>query len=155
MLAQAAGDAQFNAALITAAASIVVAILVLVGVILRINHPAPPPAAPRNTPTALPPLAAFNGTQVEFLELVVKRHNELDAKYTKLSADFDEEKQQREKFQGAVSRYLQLLSAAWPGPGKMPAPDQGDMDILGDTLPWVRNSRRRMRDGRGTNPQPS
>lgn len=148
MLATASAADSTNTALIASAATIVVAIIGLIGATIRANRKPDTVPAPPSTPSALPQLAAFNGTQVEFLELVVKRHNELDAKYESLTKEFEKEKARTDRFQGAVSRYLQLLAQAWPGPGKMPQPDEADIDVLGETLPWARSRRRQKPQGR-------
>lgn len=124
--------------------SVLVAITVLIGVIVQARKPNAPVAPPRSD-SSLPPLSSWGGTQNEFLELVIQRHNQLDTKYTQLEERQEAEAREREKFTGAVRRYLETLAAGWPGPEKMPWPSEDDWDILEPTLPasFIRNRRRR------------
>jgi len=135
------GTGDVNVALIYASATIVAALLTLAGIMVSVLRSRPVPGKAPDGPTTLPHPSKFDGTQVEFLELVVRRHNELDAKYTTLDATFEAEKQRREKYEGAVARYMRKLYESWPGPGKMPAPDDEDSAILDESLPWSRKSK--------------
>lgn len=105
------------------------------------SRPKPPPVAevPDVTPS---PLAAFSGTQNEFMALVIEDNaairqevSGLRTEVTALRTELAEARSSHGAFERAVRRYLELLASAWAGPDPMPWPANDDLGILERTLP--------------------
>lgn len=128
-----------------AIATILAAVLAVTGVIYAASRPSKikPPVPQGGLP------AEFNGTQNEFMALVVadnrdlregqERQNKVLADQNRvideLKAMVESIKDHQDQFLFAVRRYLMKLASEWPGPEKMPWPDEEDFHILEDTLP--------------------
>lgn len=125
-------------AIIASVGTIVVAALVLTGTILSSRKPSKDKA-----PTGdVKPLAEFNGTQNEFMALVIQDNTDLRRQLGDYSGSLEELKEtvnsiktHQEGFLAAVRRYLMKLATAWAGPDPMPWPDDADFHILEETLP--------------------
>jgi len=144
-------DTQIIQTAIGAVGTVLVALTVLIGVIVQARKPEKTVQLSTGRPeTSLPPLAGWQGSLTDFLELVILRHNDLDFRHTRLEAEMEEDRRSREIFQGAVRRYLESLSVRWPGPDPMPWPHDDDFDILelNQTLPpsWVSERKSRKRE---------
>lgn len=130
-----------------AIATILAAVLAVAGVIYAARRPSKqkePPTDHRGYP-----LENFQGTQNEFMALVVQDNRSLRDGQEKLNDVLDEQnrvidelkamvesiKQHQDSFLFAVRRYLMKLASEWPGPEKMPWPDEEDFHLLEDTLP--------------------
>jgi hypothetical protein len=81
------------------------------------------------------PLSEFNGTQNEFMALVIKDNSELREQLRQVIERVDSMQRHQDGFLGAVRRYLMKLATAWVGPDPMPWPDDADYHILEETLP--------------------
>jgi hypothetical protein len=106
-----------------------------------------PPATPEQPVVAPSPLAAFSGTQNEFMALVIADNEAIRSEVAGLRSevaglrqDLEEARSSHGAFERAVRRYLELLATAWVGPEPMPWPANDDLGILERTLP--RRSRR-------------
>jgi hypothetical protein len=133
------GDVEVLKAVIGALATVAVAALGLYGVIKSAQKPSRTKPPEGNTSGAL---ENFNGTQNEFMALVVSDNKSLRDGQTELTRKVEqaleelaEVKRHSETFLGAVRRYLMKLATAWGNPGPMPWPDDNDFHILEDTLP--------------------
>lgn len=132
-------DPEVFKALIGAFATIIVAALGLYGVIRSAKKPSVTKPPEGNTG---PALEQFNGTQNEFMALVVADNRILregqeaqKAEMAILKENVESIKIHNETFFGAVRRYILKLAVAWGTPGPMPWPDDNDFHILEDTLP--------------------
>lgn len=125
-------DVEIWKAVIGAVATITVAALGLYGVIRSARKPSntKPPEGKTG-----PALETFNGTQNEFMALVVADNKDLRQQMVDLKSSVESIKQHNETFFGAVRRYILKLATAWGQPGPMPWPDDNDFHILEDTLP--------------------
>lgn len=126
-------------ALLATAGTLGVAALGLAGVIYSSRRPSRTKPPTGNTGKALD---EFNGTQNEFMSLVIADNktlretmNGLEEKVTRALDEVSSVKRHQETFLGAVRRYLMKLATAWVGPDPMPWPDEGDFHILEITLP--------------------
>jgi len=124
---------------IAAIATICVAALGLYGVIKQSQKPSSTKPPTGDTGKAL---EGFNGTQNEFMALVVADNKSMREEMGSLKAsvnraleELEEVKKHSETFLGAVRRYLMKLASAWGETGPMPWPDDNDFHILEDTLP--------------------
>jgi len=125
-------------AIIASLGTVTVAAIVLVGTFISSQKPSkskPPTGDTR-------PLAEFNGTQNEFMALVIRDNTDLREQLggqidtlDELKRTVDSIKTHQETFMGAVRRYLMKLATAWAGPTPMPWPDDADFHILEETLP--------------------
>ena len=120
-----------NAA-IAAFATLGVAGLALIGVIYQARKPSKDKPPTGDTGKAL---NEFNGTQNEFMALVIADNATLRKQMGELTSVVDQIKDHQDSFLGAVRRYLMKLATAWIGPEPMPWPDDNDFHILEDTLP--------------------
>lgn len=160
-----------NAVLATIGSIIVAGIAALAGRagIARAKAKRAAGAAAEEDPTVSPsPLAAFAGTQNEFMALVVQdsvnlraeivrldeqRRAELEAHRTSSAAELDVVRQElavvradleaarteHTNFSRAVRRYLEQLAHAWPlGGDPMPFPETSDAPLLERVLPHRR-----------------
>lgn len=118
-------------AIIASIATLGVAGLGLMGVI----HSSRKPSKDKPPTGAEQPLAQFNGTQNEFMALVIKDNSDLRAKVLVIEEKIGEIQTHNETFLGAVRRYLMKLATAWGVSGPMPWPDENDFHILEETLP--------------------
>lgn len=132
-------DPEVFKALIGALATVIVAALGLYGVIRSAKKPSATKPPEGNTG---PALEQFNGTQNEFMALVVADNRILregqeaqKAEMAILKESVESIKLHNETFFGAVRRYILKLATAWGEPGPMPWPDDNDFHILEDTLP--------------------
>lgn len=128
---------------------VIPAALTLIGVLgaawiaNRVSRSRRTPTTTTEPPTVPPsPLAAFSGTQNEFMALVIEDNAlirqevaELRDKVIGLEEQLRTERTDRSHFERAVRRYLELLASVWPGPDPMPWPANGDDLLLADTLP--------------------
>lgn len=127
------GDSEVIKALIGGVATIVVAALGLYGVIRQANKPSrTKPPVGETAPNAL---EQFNGTQNEFMALVIADNRTMREELGGLRTTVDSIKTHQETFLGAVRRYLMKLATAWGHDSPMPWPDDNDFHILEDTLP--------------------
>lgn len=131
-------DPEVIKAIIGAMATVAVAALGLYGVIRQASKPSKtkPPVGEGTGPA----LEQFNGTQNEFMALVVADNKDLRSQMGELKSAVDSIKEHQETFLGAVRRYLMKLASAWGQPGPMPWPDDNDFHILEDTLPTRRSN---------------
>jgi hypothetical protein len=79
-------------------------------------------------------LDSFNGTQNEFMALVIADNKTQRDKLLRLEATVESIKVHQDTFMGAVRRYILKLATAWTD-GPMPWPDEEDFQILEETLP--------------------
>lgn len=128
---------------------IIPATLTLIGVLgagwlaARASRSRPKPPPPPDVPNVAPsPLAAFSGTQNEFMALVIEDNTAIRQEVAGLRREVvalrDELAATRSAhgaFERAVRRYLELLASAWVGPTPMPWPAEDDLGILERTLP--------------------
>lgn len=128
-------DPEIVKALIGAMATVMVAALGLYGVIKSASKPSKTKPPEGNTG---PALEQFNGTQNEFMTLVVADNKDLRTQMSELKTSVESIKQHNETFFGAVRRYILKLATAWGQPGPMPWPDDNDFHILEDILPASR-----------------
>lgn len=119
-------------AIIAAAGTILVAYIGYLGV--RASARKPSKDKPPVGDTAKP-LQEFNGTQNEFMALVIADNADLRGQLVELKVTVESIKDHQESFLGAVRRYLMKLATAWVGPDPMPWPDDADFHILEETLP--------------------
>ena len=126
-------DSEVIKALIGAFATVAVAALGLFGVIHSARKPSrtKPPTGEGTGPA----LEQFNGTQNEFMALVVADNKDLRSQMVELKDAVNSIRTHQETFLGAVRRYLMKLAVAWGQTGPMPWPDENDFHILEDTLP--------------------
>lgn len=126
-------------AMLAALATLGVAGLGLVGVVI----------SSKKTSKDKPPVTTdghrldhFNGTQNEFMALVIADNKSQREKLEKLESTVESIKLHQDTFLGAVRRYLMKLAEAWGTvEGPMPWPDETDFHILEDTLPnWRGNT---------------
>ena len=136
-------------AVVAALATLGVAALGLIGVIYSARKPSKDKPPVGNTGKAL---QEFNGTQNEFMALVIADNGDLRRQQAEMNMKLEglndhlarqnEEiaavKRHSETFLGAVRRYLMKLATAWTGADPMPWPDEEDFHILEDTLPHKR-----------------
>lgn len=126
-------DVEVLKAVIGAIATITVAALSLYGVIRAAQRPSrTKPPVEGDTGKAL---QEFNGTQNEFMALVIADNTDLRGQLQQVKDMVEKIQEHQNQFIGAVRRYLMKLAHAWPGPGYMPPPDDEDFHILEDTLP--------------------
>lgn len=125
-------DVEITKAVVAGLATIIVAGLSLLGIMYQARKPSKtkPPVGETG-----PALETFNGTQNEFMALVVADNKDLRQQMGELKTIVTEVKEHQENFLGAVRRYLMKLASAWGQPGPMPWPDDNDFHILEDTLP--------------------
>lgn len=135
-------QAEVLKAIIAASATIATAILVFLGVVWQSKKPSKTKPPTGDTGKAL---GEFNGTQNEFMALVVADNRDLREQVNEVRSMVTELRQHQDNFLGAVRRYLMKIAAAWPGPEHMPWPDEEDFHILEDTLP---DTRRKKSEGR-------
>jgi len=143
-------DVEIVKAVIAGLATVIVAVVGVIGVIVQARKPSKDKPPVGDTGKALD---EFNGTQNEFMSLVIAdnstlrsqmkdTNDKLEKMGTQLST-FQRElldvKQRSENFLGAVRRYLMKLATAWTGTEPMPWPDEEDFHILEDTLPHKRS----------------
>lgn len=128
-------DVEVLKAVIGAVATIAVAALGLYGVIRSSKKPSS--TKPPEGSTG-PALEQFNGTQNEFMALVVADNRDLREQMVQLKTSVESIKEHNETFFGAVRRCILKLAVAWGQPGPMPWPDDNDFHILEDTLPGDR-----------------
>ena len=87
-------------------------------------------------------LDAFNGTQNEFMALVIADNKTQREELAELRTAVEAIRQHQDRFLGAVRRYLIKLASAWDASGgPMPWPDEQDFQILEATLPKWRGSK--------------
>ena len=123
-------NAEILKAVIATLGTIAVAGLGLWGVILSSRKP-----SKDKPPTSSNGLEGFNGTQNEFMALVIADNKDLRTQMGDLRGTVNDIKDHQENFLGAVRRYLMKLATAWRGPEPMPWPDDADFHILEETLP--------------------
>jgi hypothetical protein len=126
-------------AAIAAAATISTALLVYLGVVYQARKPSTTKPPVGNTGKAL---EEFNGTQNEFMALVVADNKDLRDQITEVKDMVTELKQHQDNFLSAVRRYLTKIYLAWGRTATMPWPDDEDFLILEDTLPTPRDGRK-------------
>lgn len=120
-------------ALLAAGATLGVAAIGLYGVVLSSRKPSRDKPPVGDTGKAL---ENFNGTQNEFMALVIADNRNMRTDIAELRQTQSEYKAHQEHFLEAVRRYLMKLATAWGvTPGPMPWPDDNDFHILEDTLP--------------------
>lgn len=126
-------------AVAAAVATVFTALLVFFGVVVSSRKPSTLKPPTGDTGKAL---EQFNGTQNEFMALVVADNAALragqerqEARIKELGETVESIKEHQETFLGAVRRYLMKLAQAWGLDTPMPWPDEDDFHILEDTLP--------------------
>lgn len=127
-------------AVIAALATLGVAILGVVGVVISSRKPSKdkPPAIDN----AGHKLDQFNGTQNEFMALVISDNKTQREELAELRLAVESIKKHQDTFLGAVRRYLIKLAHAWGTTDEpMPWPDDPDFQILEETLPKWRVER--------------
>lgn len=123
-------------AVLAALATLGVAALGLFGVILSSRKPSKDKPPLGGDPGHA--LNTFNGTQNEFMALVIADNRTQREELAELKQTVDSIKQHQDSFLGAVRRYLMKLATAWGLEGPMPWPDDTDYHILEETLPTWR-----------------
>lgn len=121
----------FKAA-VGALATVVVGALAFLGVWLSSKRPSSTKPPTGDTGKAL---AEFNGTQNEFMAIVLADNGNLRKDMQEVKAEIRAIKEHQDTFLGAVRRYLMKLASAWGPDSPMPWPDDPDFHILEDTLP--------------------
>lgn len=128
-------------AVVAALATVITALFVLLGVIYQTRKPSTTkPPVVGDTGKAL---EQFNGTQNEFMALVIADNKGLRTELETVKSMVTEIKTHQDNFINAVKRYLVKLAASWPGPEHMPWPDDEDFPILEDMLPPSPRRRRK------------
>jgi hypothetical protein len=129
-------DVEIVKAIVASVSTIVVAALALLGVIYQARKPSrtKPPESSSSSTTGQA-LEAFNGTQNEFMALVIADNKTMRIEMTAMKETVEGIKKHQDTFLGAVRRYLMKLASAWDNSGPMPWPDENDFHILEDTLP--------------------
>lgn len=125
---------EITKAIVAALATLGVASLGLFGVVISSRKPSKdkPPVA-GDTGKALD---SFNGTQNEFMALVIADNKTQREELHDLREAVESIKKHQDTFLGAVRRYLIKLATAWSSDnGPMPWPDDSDFQILEETLP--------------------
>ena len=126
-------DVEVLKAVIGGLATVIVAALGLYGVIRSASKPSRTKPPEGGEPGKV--LETFNGTQNEFMALVIADNKTMREKLGQLEGTVESIKNHQENFLGAVRRYLMKLATAWSQPDPMPWPDDNDFHILEDTLP--------------------
>lgn len=120
-------------AIVAAAATIIVGVLAFLGVYSQSRKPSTTkPPVNGDTGKAL---EAFNGTQNEFMAIVIADNKSLRADLTEVKNEVRGIKDNQESVLGAVRRYLLKIAMTWGLETHMPWPDDPDFHILEDTLP--------------------
>lgn len=131
--------------IVTALATVLVALIggvfAYLGTRARVD-----PAGPQPAPVVAPsPLANFSGTQNEFMALVIQDNQAIrselagvQAEVRELRTSLEAARRTHTAFELAVRRYLELLARAWAGPDPMPWPSEDDLGVLRHTLPRSR-----------------
>jgi len=127
-------------AILAAMATVTVAGLGLLGVVISSRKPSKD--KPPFIDDAGRKLDQFNGTQNEFMALVISDNKTQRQELSELRQAVESIKAHQDTFLGAVRRYLMKLAAAWDtSAGPMPWPDETDFQILEETLPKWRGKR--------------
>ena len=93
-----------------------------------------------------PPATIAPSTSAEIWTVLLNQGEKiknLRAEIVTVRSELAEEKVTSSDYRAAASRYFELLSLAWPGPGVMPDPAEADRTILGVTLPRARTRRKK------------
>jgi hypothetical protein len=132
---------EITKAVLAALATLGVAALGLFGVIISSRKPSK--AKPPTTTDTGKALDSFNGTQNEFMALVIADNKTQREELHELRAAVESIKKHQDTFLGAVRRYLIKLATAWNSTdGPMPWPDDPDFQILEETLPNWRGTKK-------------
>ena len=123
-------------AIVITLGSVLVAAITVTGAVLQSRAKVSRASEAGDTPAVTPsPLANFSGTQNEFMALVIADNADLREKIGAIEITVDNMRTEHNQFKRAVRTYLEDLAAAWPGPAKMPWPNEADLRILEHTLP--------------------
>ena len=133
-------------AVLAALATIAVAALSLFGVVLSARRPSKT-KVPVGGDTGHK-LDSFNGTQNEFMALVIADNKTQREELHELKQTVESIKQHQDSFLGAVRRYLVKLAHAWGTASTMPFPDDNDFRILEETLPDWRGTANKRKEVR-------
>ena len=128
-------------AVLAALATLGVAALGLLGVVISSRKPSKDKPPVGDTAHVLD---TFNGTQNEFMSLVIADNKTQREELAELKKSVDSIRRHQDTFSHAVRRYLEKLASSWGiDRGPMPWPDATDFHLLEETLPNWRGENER------------
>lgn len=136
-------------AVAAALATVLTAVFVFLGVVYSSRKTSNTKKPVAENPDTGKALTEFNGTQNEFMALVIADNAALRAGQNRQDQVLKEQNQtidelkdmvesiklHQDNFLSAVRRYLEKIALAWKVSDTMPWPDEEDFHILEDTLP--------------------
>ena len=132
---------EITKAILASLATVAVAALGLVGVVLS-SKKTSKDKLPVVRDDAGNRLDTFNGTQNEFMALVIADNKTQREELAELRLAVEAIRKHQDRFLGAIRRYLIKLASAWDtSGGPMPWPDEQDFQTLEEILPKWRGTK--------------